>query len=328
METETSLYLPDMEMRTCSRQEIQTRPLPGKSAVICMADSPEQLAVIQDAGNVVARLDLIFNDSGEAFGLVAPPSEEHARKIIECAGEHTNLPFLIMQCQVGVGRSQAVMAALTKLAGLDPRPVLERGTYNRKLYRTILIAAGHAMETEPLVSLAVRVKYAPDRLLAFLLSMRRQRYENWEVVAVTDGPNPAALALVKQLNDARVRVIETPKALGKWGHPYRQLGIDACRGEFIGLSNDDNYYVPGYLEQMVNALRDADLAMCKLMHNYFAWDICPAGTDLGAWIGRAELVKKVPWKGEEFTSDQDYIKALKAAAKRVVSIERALFVHN
>ena len=48
-------------------------------------------------------------------------------------------------------------------------------------------------------------------------------------------------------------------------------------GEFIGLSNDDNYYVPGYLEQIVNALADADIAMCEILHSYSGWAAVPAG---------------------------------------------------
>jgi hypothetical protein len=52
----------------------------------------------------------------------------------------------------------------------------------------LLSAAGMNLEIDPLVSIAVRIKYAPDRLKLFILSMQRQRYENWEVVAVTDGP--------------------------------------------------------------------------------------------------------------------------------------------
>lgn len=318
-----------MDLHTRSRLEIETVPLPGPSAVICMADSPDQLAVIKDAGNVLARLDLIFNDAAEPYQLVRPPTPEHARSILDFVNAQTRSPNLVIQCQVGVGRSQGVLAALLKIAGRDPRPVLEKATYNRGLYRKLLAAAGLTPEAEPLVSLAVRVKYAPDRLALFMLSMRRQRYDNWEVVAVTDGPNPQAAQFVKQISEPRLRLIETPKALGHWGHPYRQLGLDACRGEFIGMSNDDNYYVPGYLEQMVNALRDADLATCQILHNYYAWEICPAGTDLGSWIARAELIRKTPWKGQEFTSDQDYIKALtELAGGRVVQIQKPLLVHN
>ena len=42
-------------------------PLPGQSAVICMADARDQLAVIEDTANVAARLNLIFNDTTDEF---------------------------------------------------------------------------------------------------------------------------------------------------------------------------------------------------------------------------------------------------------------------
>ncbi|MGD0388215.1 MAG: glycosyltransferase [Tepidisphaeraceae bacterium] len=294
-----------------------------------MADSPAQLAVIKDQENVLERLDLIFNDANEQFQIVQPPTIEHARQILAFARRHRNTPNLVIQCLIGIGRSMAVLAALTKIAGQDNRHILSAGTYNRKLYRLLLSVAGVAQDVEPLVSIAVRVKYAPDRLLMFLLSMRRQRYDNWELIAVTDGPNPLAVEQVKSINDPRIRVIETTEPRGRWGHPYRQIGLDACRGEFIGMSNDDNYYVPGYLEQMIFAMKDADLAYCSCLHSYLSWDVSQMSGDLGSWIARSSLVREIPWTGVELASDRRYFDALhKRAGNRVVEVKRPLFVHN
>lgn len=269
-----------------------------------MADAPSQLATIRDSGNVVDRLDLVFNDSKDDFGLVRAPSDEDARRIVEFVERHKQTPHVVFQCQVGVGRSLAAFAAILKLGG-DPTPALHRGTHNRTLYRKILAVAGHPAPPEPRVSLAVRVKYPPDRMTAFLLSMQRQRYDNWELVFVTDGPNAAAKQLLEQAGDRRVKLIETEAPLGKWGHPYRQRGIEACTGEFIGLSNDDNYYVPGYLEQMANALQgnNAELAMCAMLYSYWGWSPLPADHDLGSWIARRELVQRTPWTGDDFFYD-------------------------
>jgi hypothetical protein len=318
-----------MNLHTRSFGQIQASPLPGPSAVICMADSPEQLATIPDPQNLIARLDLIFNDTSEPFQIVRPPTEEHARRILAFVQTHAHAPNLVIQCQVGLGRSHAVAAALMKIGGGDPSAWLSAGTYNRNLYRKLLTVAGLAIDKEPLVSMAIRVKYAPDRLAMFLLSMRRQRYDNWEVVAVTDGPNPQAVELVRQMNDPRIRLLQTERPLGRWGHPYRQLGLDNCRGDFIGMSNDDNYYVPGYFEQMVTALRNADLALCQTLHSYSAWAVVPPGGDLGCWLARSELIRKVPWTGTDFTSDGDYLNALiQQAGGRVVTVEKPLFVHN
>jgi predicted protein tyrosine phosphatase len=297
-----------------------------------MADSPSLLAKINDAGNVLGRLDLVFNDSGDDFGLVRAPTDEDARKILEFVQRHKDsAPNIVFQCQVGVGRSLAAYAAVMELYGGDATEALHRGTHNRALYRRMLAVAGRVPRPEPRVSLVVRVKYAPDRMKAFLLSIQRQRYDNWELIFVTDGPNTAARAAVEGTADPRIRILETEKALGRWGHPHRQAGIEACTGELIGLSNDDNYYVPGYLEQMVNALQrqGADLAMCALLHSYWGWRPLAPGHDIGSWIARRALVERTPWRGDNFFYDAEYLDLLKKnAGERIAIVDRPLFIHN
>src|SRR5579863_7368069 len=124
-----------MQAYAWSRWQIETQSLPGPSAIICMADSREQLATIKDDGNVAARLDLIFNDATEEFQGVRPPNAEDARTILEFVHAHRHLPHLVLQCQIGVGRSQAVLAALMRISGTDNfRQILANGTYNRRLY--------------------------------------------------------------------------------------------------------------------------------------------------------------------------------------------------
>jgi hypothetical protein len=320
-----------MNIHTRSTLKIETEPLPGPSAVVRMADEPDLLAKIHDTANVVETLDLIFNDAAEPFQSVQPPTAEHGRQIRVFFKRHhqARTANLVFQCQAGVGRSRAAYAAFLKIVGKDPVDVFEQGTYNRRLYRSILNAAGTHVEPDPLVSIAVRVKYNAERLQLFLLSMRRQRYENWEVVAVSDGPNPAAKQLVEAIGDSRIRIIETDKVLGKWGHPYRQIGIDACRGEWIGLSNDDNYYVPGYIEQMVYAGRNADLVMCEFLHSYHGWRASEPGSDLGSWIARSDVVRRFPWPGVDFHADKIYLDLLKQqVVGRIATLKRALFVHN
>ena len=318
-------------MHAISASQLQHQDLPGRSSVIRMADSPDLLVPIKDRQNVVELLDLIFNDAGESYGQVRPPAEVDARLILDFFAAST-APHFVAQCQAGVGRSQAVIAALAKIKGTDDTSIISKGTYNRRLYGLLLRAAGLELPAGPLVSIAVRVKYAPDRLNLFLLSMLRQRHPEWEVVAVTDGPNPDARKLVENVSDRRVRLIETERPLGRWGHPYRQLGLDACRGEFIGLSNDDNYYVPGYLEQMIAALtaNQADVAACQMLHSYYGWDLVVShGFDLGSWIAHRDLVRQTAWPANlEWDSDSQYFRGLCDKAKKVVVIKRASFVHN
>ena len=148
------------------------------------------------------------------------------------------------------------------------------------------------------MSMTVRVKYAPDRLQLFILSMLRQRYENWELIAVTDGYNAAAYTMLHSFRDARLRMIQTNQVKGHWGHPWRQKGLDDCRGEFICMSNDDNYLTPVFIEAFVDALEDADLALCQCLHSYYGWAVSGGvGNELGAWMARTVFVRKVKWTG-------------------------------
>src|SRR5437773_4001151 len=102
--------------------------------------------------------------------------------------------------------------------------------------------------------------------------MQRQRYANWELVAVTDGPRQDIADYLRGRQDGKVVLMQTKEPLGHWGHPCRQRGIDAARGEIIGVQNDDNYLVPGFLEQMVGAIQDgADLVLCNTVHNHIGW---------------------------------------------------------
>jgi predicted protein tyrosine phosphatase len=320
-----------MLVHVCSLPKIENEPLPGPSAVVCMADSPALLAKIKDEANVAARLDLVFNDSADDFGLVRSATDADALRILQFVDAHkATVPNIVFQCQVGVGRSLAAYAACLRLYGGDPRPALHQGTHNRNLYRRMLGVAGFQPEPEPRVSMVVRLKYAPDRMVAFILAMQRQRYDNWELIFVTDGPFPAAHQAVANVGDPRITVLGTERPMGHWGHPYRQRGMDAATGDWIGLSNDDNYYAPGYFEQMMNAAKgeDADLVLCSMLHSYAGWASLEPGHDLGSWIARRELVKATPWEGDDFAADARHVARLKANAKRIATVTRPLFIHN
>ena len=186
------------------------------------------------------------------------------------------------------------------------------------------------------ISINVRVKYSVEHLLAMILCLRRQTYENWEAVIVTDGPNKPAKDLIYQLKDPRLIFIETPTPLGFWGHPYRDLGISYCTGDWIGLTNDDNYYVPGYLKKMTDAIKSSPkikMVMCDMLHKEFQWMMCmcePIITrcDLGNWLVRAEIAKSTPWPGNDVADDGRYVEQIAAKADGVYMIHIPLFIKN
>lgn len=310
-----------------SAAKLASEKLPGPSAIVRMADDPGLMPEIFDKENVIDCLDLCFHDAEYGCGLTTVPRDADARDIIRFAQQHGTAPNIVAQCMAGIGRSHAVCKALAEMNGQSFRS----STYNRTLYRRLLYVVGAEPKAEPLVSLTVRVKYKPNVLRLFLLSVKAQRYSNWEVVAFTDGPNALADDVVKEMDDDRIRLIETSEARGRWGHPYRQMAFEQCRGEWIGTQNDDNYLTPGFIEQLVAAgeSKRADVVACQSLHRYSAWSAVPPGTDLCAWIARAELVHKTPWLGSGFTADQEYFKAmLSHPGVRGIAVERPLVVKN
>lgn len=104
-----------------------------------------------------------------------------------------------------------------------------------------------AVPGDPKVSLAIATYQQGDELACLLYSLKAQTYANWEAVVIHDGPGPEARAVVGRVGDPRIRLLEAPERRGGYGHPWRPLGIAASTGDYIGLSNGDNYYAPVYL---------------------------------------------------------------------------------
>jgi hypothetical protein len=173
-----------------------------------------------------------------------------------------------------------------------------------------------------------------DALLCLVYCLRAQTYSNWEAIIVHDGPNGVHGQTIDAIGDARLRWLETPERKQQHGHPWRAYGISLARGDYIGLSNGDNYYVPVYFEAMLNALltHHAQFAYCDMIHSHREWQPYPTEPhsgrlDLGAWVANAELVKATPWTDMGFNGDGTFIEALVARAAKLVKLENCLFVH-
>lgn len=307
-----------MNLLVYDRLTLEKKPLPEKAMVFSCHDPGTRFPSVQ--GHPVGWYIGCFHDISEPMPGLTHPTEDHARSIIALWRKCEPLAeTVICQCEAGCGRSQAIAAAFLRLSGKDDGEIISRGTYNRLLYRLLLQVEGQEPKSEPKVAVVVRAKYPYDRLDAFNLSLERQRYENWLCIAL--GPE-------EYWCSAKYSAIKTT-GRELWGHPYRQAGIDAALeagAEMICLQNDDNYLTPGYLEQLVFALEQGyDLAICQCLHNYHGYQV--AGSDLGCFMARADLIRKHPWTGTHFTADREYIKTL-AEGARVVRINRPLFVHN
>lgn len=175
---------------------------------------------------------------------------------------------------------------------------------------------------------------------ALVASFRCQTYTNWKMEITHDGPLPQEMTLLadefRDLSD--VEFVETATRTQKFGHPHRQAAIDRLieRGcEWIGLTNDDNYYVPVYLEWMLSeALKHSSrFVYCDCVHSHKMWkplagEVRRGHIDLGSFLVHRDVAKKVKFDRDDFAADWDYIARLKQQVKRPAKVAATLFVHN
>jgi glycosyltransferase involved in cell wall biosynthesis len=189
---------------------------------------------------------------------------------------------------------------------------------------------------DPKVTMVISAYQRPTQIMVTLSSLLAQTHQNFEILVVHDGPGPEVKKVVEGLSDARVRFLETSERKNDWGNSAKEWGSHQATGEWIGHSNDDNYYAPGYFELMVNAClnNQAQFAYCNMLHSHLLWAPFPTqprsgALDGGAWICRTEIVNSTAWPENKADTYADgfYIDALVARCK-VAKVNSFLLVHN
>ncbi len=179
-------------------------------------------------------------------------------------------------------------------------------------------------------------------LRGLVASFQAQTHQKWKMEVVHDGPAQwgEAQGVFRGLAaDKRVVVTETPERKRDFGHPHRQAAIDKLLAdgcEWIGLSNQDNWYAPTYLEWMLHEAmtKKAQLVYCDFVSSHKLWKAVPADLtrgriDLGGFLAHRDVVEKVKFDKFTFAGDWDYISRLRGAARGVVAkVNATLFVHN
>ncbi len=109
------------------------------------------------------------------------------------------------------------------------------------------------MSTAPTFSVVVPAYNATRTIGATIGSILRQTHRDFELIVVDDGSSDGTPALVRELGgaDDRLRLIEQPNA-GTAG--ARNTGIAAARADLVAFLDNDDMWMPTYLEAMAEAL--------------------------------------------------------------------------
>lgn len=173
-------------------------------------------------------------------------------------------------------------------------------------------------------------------LHCLLYSLLSQTYQNFEIIVHHDGPleNKSLKENIELLDD-RISFIETEERKNKWGfHERHALAVKDDNADYILFTNDDNYYVPVFLESFINILiaKNRELVYCNLIHSERSYGVIDAFpeigyVDLGCFITSLRLIKETPWNSFTKEADGIYFKEL-ASKTNAIKINNILFVHN
>lgn len=182
----------------------------------------------------------------------------------------------------------------------------------------------------------------PVQLVGLICSLVAQTNPNWELYIIYDGPVPESIIKAKGLiQDKRVFFTNSETRNGNFGHPNRKGALESLPGEpedYVLMTNDDNYYVPTFVEQMLESVDEkTGMVFCDTIHSYIRHAVHRSmvrenGIDMGAFIVKYNIAKWVGFKNVHFSADGAYAEECRnhcsTEGLRINYIPRPLFIHN
>jgi len=125
------------------------------------------------------------------------------------------------------------------------------------------------MNAAPLLSVIIPNWNGKKFLVECIDSLREQTFRDFETILVDNGSTDGSAELVKERYGGFLRIIRNSKNLGFTGG--NNIGIQAAKGEFIVLLNNDTWTEPTWLEELVKAIGpDPQVGMwASKVYSYF-----------------------------------------------------------
>lgn len=187
-------------------------------------------------------------------------------------------------------------------------------------------------------------------LRVLIQSFLNQTDTNWKLHVLHDGPSREFNDLADSyLSDHSgcLRFSSSEKRFNDYGHSLREIGLRESTGDYVLITNDDNYYVPVYMHLMNMAIErcSPDLIIYDMVHShefpgnriqesyaFFPTAFMKNSLDMGAGLVRGDLARKSGFGDRGFAADWDYFSSVAYAARNsqmeIIKIPKILFVHN
>ena len=129
----------------------------------------------------------------------------------------------------------------------------------------------------PKISVIIPMYKTPKlRLRKCLESLMEQTFKDFEVLIIDDGNEPGYEYIKEEYEqkDSRIKFIRQEHS---GVSAARNLGLASAQGEYIAFVDSDDYADPLYLEELHEAMQDADVAICAVSEQYYP--VYPGWTD-------------------------------------------------
>jgi hypothetical protein len=187
-------------------------------------------------------------------------------------------------------------------------------------------------------------------LRVFVLSWLNQSASNWTLRVIHDGPDAEfddTMGPLAREAAGRVRFESTATRYNDYGHSLRDLGLRSASGDYVLLTNADNYYVPHTVRFLSDAAQQtsADVLLFDMVHSherpggrelpaysFFPTAYAPLSIDIGAAAVRGELARRAGFRNKQHSGDITYFgdvaRAREPQQLTICKIPRVLLVHN
>ena len=175
-----------------------------------------------------------------------------------------------------------------------------------------------------------------------------QTLDNWKLLIIHDGPDSVMQEILKKYADENDNIdyMFTDVRYNDYGHTLRDMGIQKSDTEYLMLTNDDNYYVPVFLEYMFKSIHanKLDFALCNMIHShnnpgvyfqqpYELFKSFPKKNyiDVGNFIVRTSIAKEVGFNDRSFDADGTFVDEIMhryTGKIRIGKLDNVLYVHN
>jgi len=189
-----------------------------------------------------------------------------------------------------------------------------------------------------------------DQLKVFVQSWINQTKDNWFLTVIHDGPNEDFNLIMKKYKDecpSRIDYLNTEQRFNDYGHSLRDMGLKNIRGEYVLLTNADNYFIPKAIE-FINEVfieHQPEVVIFDMVHShhmpgsrnlpaysYFETKLERRSLDISSAIVKASLAEKAGFRDKTHDGDasyfEDIMKLKLPDGLSYIKISRVLFVHN